>query len=191
MFGALQTSTWMEHNIGKRGTGQAGKKTQGKERLGVPGSILEIKGKYKSNWENVLWAASWWNDTIPRREPYGRVQRVLDLSPEGNEEAGWENNLFCVLGGRPEWLMLWQFLLADQQLPPIFLNLLREIRPEGQRLCRRWWQGTALGKKRAWHYKHILVRHRSLSWLGCVGLTWQPWLSSASSNKGNLLFPST
>ena len=34
----------MEHNIGKRGTGQAGKKKQGKERLGVPGSILEIKG---------------------------------------------------------------------------------------------------------------------------------------------------
>ena len=136
----------MEHK--KKETRWARKTKQDKERLCVPGSILKIKGKYKSNWENALWVASWWNDTITCWEPYGRVQTVLDLSPEGSEEAGWENNLFCFLGGRPEWLMLWQFLLADQQLLPIFLNLLWEIRLEGQRLCRRWWQGTTLKVKR-------------------------------------------
>ena len=39
----------MEHNMGEKGTGQAEKTKQDKERFGVPGSILEIKGKYKSN----------------------------------------------------------------------------------------------------------------------------------------------
>jgi hypothetical protein len=111
-------------------------------------SILEIRGKYKSNWENVLWVASWWNDTITRWEPYGKVQTVLDLGPEGSKEPGWENNLFCFLRGRAEWLMLWQFLLADQQFPPLFLNLLWKIRLEGQSLRGRWWQRTTLKVKR-------------------------------------------
>lgn len=39
-------------------------------------------------------------------------------------------------------------------------------------------------KKRACHYKHTLVRHRSLKWLGCWGsFTWPPFPSSTCANK--------
>lgn len=54
VFGALQSSKWKDHGTLKKGKGQAGKTKQDKERLCVPESILEIKGKYKSNWVNAL-----------------------------------------------------------------------------------------------------------------------------------------
>lgn len=44
-------------------TEQARKTKLNEEKLYVPGSILEIKGKYKSNRENAFGVASWWNDT--------------------------------------------------------------------------------------------------------------------------------
>lgn len=137
----------VEHKKKKKKTGQAGKTKLNEEKLYVPGNILEIKGKYKSNWENAFWVGflmEWHNHTWSAT---WESSDSLGLSSGGSEEASWENNLFWFVGGKPEWLMVWQFLLADQ-LPTIFLNLLWEIRQKGQRLCRRWWQGMTLKVKR-------------------------------------------